>query len=125
MEELNQSLQTNYHLPENLSEARSSFETLREDIFNLPLLFLLKSPAFYIWIALLFLFYCLRRKSLPGMIYCTPMFVQLLIFVTGPTNGYYCRYEYPMLIYLPVVLVLGLKLLENHQRQDSASGQAR
>lgn len=125
MEELNQSLQTNYHLPENLSEARSSFETLREDIFNLPLLFLLKSPAFYIWIALLFLFYCLRRKSLPGMIYCTPMFVQLLIFVTGPTNGYYCRYEYPMLIYLPVVLVLGLKLLENHQRQDSVSGQAR
>ncbi len=125
MEELNKSLQTDYHLPKNLNDARNSFEMLREDIFNLPLLFLLKSPAFYIWAALLFLCYCLRRKCLPGIIYCAPMFVQLLIFITGPTNGYYCRYEYPMLIYLPVVLVLGLKLLENHSHPYTAPDQAR
>lgn len=112
MEGLNESLQTDFHMPEGLSYARNSYEALREDIFNLPVLSLLKAPAFYIWIALLFMGYCLRKKSLTGVIYCCPMFVQLLIFITGPTNGYYCRYEYPMFIYLPVVILLGLKLME-------------
>lgn len=112
MESLNESIQTDFHMPESLNYARNSYETLREDIFNLPILSLLKTPAVYIWIALLFMGYCLRKKSLVGIIYCCPMFVQLLIFITGPTNGYYCRYEYPMFIYLPVVILLGLKLME-------------
>ena len=115
MDKLNQSIQTDFHMPEALTYARNSYEALREDIFNLPVLSLLKTPAFYIWIALLLMGYCLRKKSLVGVIFCCPMLVQMLIFITGPTNGYYCRYEYPMFIYLPVVVLLALKLLKEEK----------
>ena len=47
------------------------------------------------------------------------MLVQMLIFITGPTNGAYCRYEYPMLIYLPAVLLLGLRLMGIPQRRQA------
>ena len=46
-----------------------------------------------------------------------PMLVQMLIFITGPTNGYYCRYEYPMVVYLPIVIVTGVYLIRHTQKQ--------
>ncbi len=113
MELVNSAVQTDFHFPEALREARLSLEALREDIYRLPVLSLLNTPALYTWAALLFLAYSLRRKNLPGFLYGVPMIAQMLIFITGPTNGSYCRYEYPMLVYLPVVLALGLRLMRN------------
>ncbi len=116
MENLNETLGTHYEYPESLWGARTSFEAVREDIFSLPLLSLLNMPALYTWAAILFFTYCLRRKNLRGVLTSIPMLVQMLIFITGPTNGYYCRYEFSMLLYLPVVWILGLQMLKSQQK---------
>lgn len=115
MQDINEKLGTDFHYPENLWNARNSFEEAREDIFSLPILSLLNMPAFYTWGAILLLAYCLRKKSLRGILLCVPMLVQMLIFITGPTNGFYCRYEFSMLLYLPVVWILGLKMLKSQK----------
>ena len=93
---------------------------VREDFFSMPVWSLLNKPAPYTWMAILFILYCFRRKSLLGFIFGMPMIVQMLIFITGPTNGYYCRYEYPMVIYLPTVFIFGLHLIKSTQKQLSS-----
>lgn len=114
MEGINGSFQTNFSLPSQFRLIRNGLEALREEIFSLPVLSLLNNPAFYTWIAILFMVYALRRKNVWGVVFSIPMLTQMLIFITGPTNGSYCRYEYPMLVYLPVVVILGLTLIQEH-----------
>lgn len=114
MEELN-GLGLELQQPAALSDAAADLEDFREKLFSQPILSLLMKPALYTWTALLAIAYVLRRKSRVGLLYCLPMLVQLLIFITGPTNGAYCRYEYPMFLYLPVVLTLGVQLLRNEK----------
>lgn len=94
-------------------------DSLREDLFSLPLLSLFNTPALYTWAAVLYLCYCLYRRSLIGFLAGVPMIVQMLIFITGPTNGFYCRYEYAMLLYLPAVLPLGLKLMKTAEEEPA------
>lgn len=113
MEEMNASFGSDFHFPVIWDTARKTLETVRETFYSLPVVSLLNKPAPYVWIALLFIVYCCRKKSLVGFIFSMPMIVQILIFITGPTNGYYCRYEYPMLVYLPLVVVLGRYLIGN------------
>ena len=119
METVNDAEGTDFNLPEQLQSLREGYQSLREDTFRTPLLSWLNSPALYTWAAILYLLYCLRRKSFVGFVYGVPMLVQMLIFITGPTNGAYCRYEYPMLIYLPAVLLLGLRLMGIPQRRQA------
>lgn len=111
MDGLNESFGSEFHFPEIWDTAKETLETVREDFFTIPVLSLLNKPATYTWAAILFIVYCLRRKSLVGFIFSMPMIVQMLIFITGPTNGYYCRYEYPMLVYLPAAIVMGMQLI--------------
>ena len=119
MEDINEKLGTDYHYPESLWEARNSLEAVREDIFSLPALSFLNMPAFYTWGAILYFFYFLRRKSWKGVLFSVPMLVQMLIFITGPTNGFYCRYEFSMLLYLPVVWVFSLAASRRRQSQQA------
>ncbi len=117
MEQVNDLCGTDFFMPESLSSLRDNAVLLRERIFTLPGLSILNTPALYTWAAILFLVYSLRKKSFVSFLYGMPMLVQLLIFITGPTNGAYCRYEYPMLIYMPAVLLLGLKLIRETAKE--------
>ena len=117
MERINEEFRLDYHYPAILDAARNSFEALREGVFSLPFLSLLRMPAFYTWGALLAIAYALRRKNRAGLLFCLPMAIHLLIFITGPTNGAYCRYQYPMLLYLPMVLALSAALFREEARQ--------
>jgi hypothetical protein len=36
-----------------------------------------------------------------------PLFVVMLICFASPCNGYYCRYQYPLLPYLPWAMLAG------------------
>lgn len=119
METINERLDTDFHYPEALRGLRDGYESLREDLFSLPLLSLFNTPALYTWAAVLYLCYCLYRRSLIGFLAGVPMIVQMLIFITGPTNGFYCRYEYAMLLYLPAVLPLGLKLMKTAEEEPA------
>lgn len=118
METVNGNEGTDFSQPEATRQLREGYESIRDDTFRIPLLSWLSSPALYTWAAILYLLYSLRRKSLLGFVYGVPMLVQMLIFITGPTNGAYCRYEYPMLIYLPAVLLLGLRLMGVPRRRE-------
>ena len=120
MDGLNESFGSDYHFPQIWDTARETLEMVREDFFSMPVWSLLNKPAPYTWMAILFILYCFRRKSLLGFIFGMPMIVQMLIFITGPTNGYYCRYEYPMVIYLPTVFIFGLHLIKSTQNQLSS-----
>ena len=117
MDGMNESFGSDFHFPAIWDTARDSLELTREDAFWTPVVSLLNKPAPYIWAAILFILYCLRRRSLLGFIFSMPMLVQMLIFITGPTNGYYCRYEYPMVVYLPIVIVTGVYLIRHTQKQ--------
>ena len=119
METINERLDTDFHYPEALRGLRDGYESLREDLFSLPLLSLFNTPALYTWAAVLYLCYCLYRRSLIGFLAGVPMIVQMLIFITGPTNGFYCRYEYAMLLYLPAVLPPGLKLMKTAEEEPA------
>lgn len=97
---------TDLSYPAAADSLRQTLESVRETYFKNPLLAVLQQPAVYVWLAILCIVYAIRGRSLVGFVFTAPMLIQILVFITGPTNGYYARYEFPMLIYLPVVLVL-------------------
>lgn len=105
--------QTGFSYPQSTEHLRMLLEQYREAFFKSPLLSLVYQSAVYTWLAILCIVYALRKRSLAGFVCTAPMVVQLLVFITGPTNGYYCRYQFPMLNYLPVVLVLLPRMLRN------------
>jgi len=112
MDWVNTDLQTSYAYPQALDSLRTNFEALRESVFALPVLRLLKTPAVYTWIALLLLCYSIANGCFQGFLFCLPMVTHILVMIAGPTNGYYGRYEHPMFVYLPMVAVMTLMIVK-------------
>lgn len=107
--------QTGFSYPQSTEDLRTLLEQYRDTIFQSPVLSLVYQSAIYTWLAILCIVYTLRKRSLAGFVGTMPMVVQILIFITGPTNGYYGRYQFPMLIYLPMVLVLLPRMLASEK----------
>ena len=108
LDELNESLAdygVSFHYPAAFDSVRQNLETLRESIFQLPGLVLFNYTATYIWMLILWFFYCIRRKNTKGLLLLTPLIIVLLVCIAGPTYGWYFRYAYSIAFCLPAVIL--------------------
>lgn len=94
--------------PQELDEARALFESLRESIFSLPVLNLLRCPAAFVWVFILLICYLMKNKRWSLLAVMAPVFFSLLVCFASPCNGIYFRYLYCVVLCLPIVVVFGL-----------------
>lgn len=94
--------------PYALDEARELYEELREDIFALPVLNMLRCPAIFVWVFILLICYLLKNKRWSLLAVMSPLFFSLLVCLASPCNGNYFRYLYGVALCLPIAVVLGL-----------------
>lgn len=95
------------HYPEWSCGIRQRYETLREKIFELPLLSLFRCSAFYVWTLVLWFFYLLKKKQMRMALPALPMVLSLGVALLASRNGDYFRYLYGIAFSIPVILVLG------------------
>ncbi len=108
LDELNENLAdcgASFHYPAAFDSVRQDLETLRESIFQLPGLIYFNYTATYIWLLILWFFYCIRRKNHKGLLLLTPLIIVLLVCIAGPTYGWYFRYAYSIAFCLPAVIL--------------------
>lgn len=115
MENINANLGTDFAYPDSLNILRDELELLREDIFKLPILDLIQTPALYTWTILALMFFCIRERSRKGIVFLVPALTHILVLVSGPTNGYYGRYQVPMVVYLPIAVIILMKIIRSDQ----------
>ncbi len=118
MEDTNGRLGTEVFYPQVRDGLRERYAELLEDISSLPIISFMRMPGIYIWICLLCLFYVIRKRSLTAFVFCMPVLLHILVLITGPTNGYYGRYEFPMFIYLPMVVIFTIKFCQEKEKNN-------
>ncbi|MBS6396085.1 MAG: hypothetical protein KH452_02880 [Clostridiales bacterium] len=110
MEKVNEEL-AEYSLklqyPEALDEPRTLYEDLREAVFALPVFSSMVLSGFYVWVLLLWGFYCIYRKNGAALTLAVPLFLILLVCMAGPTYGWYFRYLYALALCLPGTILMG------------------
>lgn len=94
--------------PPALEGARNTYEELRELIFKLPVLSGFLSPACYVWMLLLWAFWCIRKKDKTALLVTMPLLILLLVCMAGPAYGWYFRYLYSLAACLPAAVFPGL-----------------
>lgn len=87
---------------------RNGYEAFRESVFKIPVLSALLSPAFYVWLLLLWFFLCTKNRDKTALLLVMPLMVLLLICMAGPAYGWYFRYLYSLAFCLPAVIFPGL-----------------
>lgn len=109
MAELNEELaefHLDLHYPAAFDGLRQNLETCREATFQLPILSILNYTGSYIWLLILWFFYCIRRRNKNGLLLLTPLVIILLVCIAGPTYGWYFRYAYSIAFALPAVILI-------------------
>ena len=92
--------------PETLDRIRVEYENVLFLLFQLPFLSLLMMPAVYTWtIIALFVQGILRKNKAAFVAIVFPLVTQFLVMF-GPCNGTYGRYQYPIILSLPVILAM-------------------
>ena len=108
-----------FSYPQKTYPFRKFLDKLWPDLANaLPFSFLLKS-SFFVWMMILFLHYGIIRKK-TGLI--TIMVLPAGIFLvclTGPCNGYYARYLFPVIAGFPYLTAMILSFI----KPESCSGE--
>lgn len=97
------------HYPEWSDIFQQMYETLREKIFEMPVLSLFLSPAAYVWLLIAWFFYLLWAKDFKAILSTMPMLLSLCIAFAGPRNGDNYRYLYAITVSLPVIIALNLQ----------------
>lgn len=99
-------LESDFHHPDFLYNAREQYENFRETFMYIPPIVLLMYSPTYTWTLILLLLYGIYKK--------VPQAVSLLIFpvlvlcmcLVSPCNGFYFRYLYPIVFVLPILIPL-------------------
>lgn len=99
------------HFPTALNEIRDWYEKTREWIFTFPFLRSFWVTAFFVWGLFLYETYCITKRNRDAFLIGIPMLIQVLIFLTGPTNGNYARYIFMLKACLPVIIIFGLSMI--------------
>ena len=114
-----QEIGLSFHHPEALDHARTAYETLRERIFELPVLSLLKSPAAYVWTLMLLVFYLIKERKYKGLALTIPLVLSVGVCFLGPCNGDYFRYLYGVSVCLPIVFFQCLCMCKDPQEKEA------
>lgn len=97
------------HYPEWSQLFRQMYETLREKVWEMPVLSLLLSPAAYVWLLIAWFFYLLQAKDFKRILPTVPMLLSLCVAFVGPRNGEHYRYLYAITVSLPIIITLSLE----------------
>ena len=112
--ELREEQGTDFYHPSILKNAREFFETVKISFAHLPGMRLLISSATYIYVFLIWLVFSLIKKNRKAYPFLVLVFMQVLVIMAGPTNGYYFRYTYPLAVCLPFLLIISDSLKNNY-----------
>lgn len=95
------------HYPEWSAKYQRVYETLREKIFELPVLSLFKCSALYVWTLILWFFYLAKNKRTKLFLPALPMVLSFGVALLASRNGDYFRYLYGIAFSIPVIVTLG------------------
>ena len=107
--------------PESLKGAKSALEQFNKSLFNLPVISLLSTFAFYniltVWIIVL-----MFREKLYKLIYpLIPLLLSVAMVLLGPVAHGHPRYSFPNIFSFPILLAFVLFLLAEGRKKGSAS----
>ena len=106
--------------PEALKDVREAYESARETYAALPFVELLASTFFYVWILFLAAFSVLKQKKTirrHAFVVLMPLVAQLAIVLTGPCDGDFLRYSFPLVLATPAAVVYGGMLVGERLNQ--------
>ena len=115
---VNEKTGSDFHYPEVLGSYRHGLETVRERVFETYPFRLINMPGMTTWFLLIWAFWLIYSRKTEHLMLAVPLFVVMLICFASPCNGYYCRYQYPLLAYLPWAILAGQdKKYENMRKK--------
>ena len=106
-ERVNEKIGSDFRYPETLDNYRHGLETVRERVFEAYPFRLLNMPGMTTWFLLIWVFWLMYSGKTEHLMLAVPLLVVMLICFASPCNGYYCRYQYPLLPYLPWAILSG------------------
>ncbi len=106
-ERVNEKIGSDFHYPETLDNYRHGLESVRERVFEAYPFRLLNMPGMTTWFLLIWVFWLIYSGKTEHLMLAVPLLVVMLICFASPCNGYYCRYQYPLLPYLPWAILSG------------------
>ncbi len=104
---VNEKIGSDFHYPEALGAWRTGLEDLRERIFENWPFRLLNMPGMTTWILMIWAAWLIYSQKYDMMMLTVPLFAVMLICFASPCNGYYCRYQYPLLACIPWGILAG------------------
>ena len=106
-ERVNEKIGSDFRYPDTLDNYRHGLETVRERVFEAYPFRLLNMPGMTTWFLLIWVFWLIYSGKTEHLMLAVPLLVVMLICFASPCNGYYCRYQYPLLHYLPWAILSG------------------
>ena len=104
---VNEKTGSDFHYPETFNSFRHGMENIRERVFETYPFRLLNMPGMTTWFLIIWAFWLVYSRRTEYLMLAVPMFIVMLICFASPCNGYYCRYQYPLLAYLPWAILAG------------------
>lgn len=102
--------------PEVLDEYRNGYESLRESIARNSIFGIFDTPTFYTWFFVILLAYSIYKRNRDSLLLQMYPSGILLMCNLSPCNGYFCRYEYPIIMALPALMLFTLRLTREKQQ---------
>ena len=96
--------------PPNINTVRTTFETARSKMQQLPIIRLFCISPTYIWLAIGVVGYFIKEGSKNAIPLCIIILTMLFVVFASPLDGHDFRYVFPIAIILPFCVLINLKL---------------
>lgn len=106
MELTNGNAGTDFSHPAQLEAWRTAYEDIREEIFSYVPFSLFNSPGLTTWALLLLLALQIVYRQYDELLLMVPFIVSAMVWFVALVNGYYGRFQYPLLLCLPWLFFL-------------------
>ncbi len=97
-------LRRSFSYPEKTSRIRGVSDAILGKIGKVPGFSIMMTPAVYVWTILTLVFFGIRKRNTACCALLILPLTIILMCVLGPCNGYYTRYQYPIIIIMPFLL---------------------
>ena len=90
--------------PRSMLRFRVWYDRLIEAVEKIPFLDVLSTPAYYSWMLFVLLFWAVKRKNRNAVCLILLPVIMLAFCLVGPCNGYYGRYQFPVIFAAPLII---------------------
>lgn len=108
MRVINESAQAHFSVSRRSLEILKRLDRVSNGIFSWPIISFAAISYLYVLVIVFLFFYALRNRKRNLGVILVAAFIHLAIILAGPTNGYYFRYTYTLVMCLPVYLFSAL-----------------